>query len=79
MALLSSLLNNLVLWIAMDKKTTDRLEHLQNTMFRNLFAVPTSTPTPMLRFDLGSLSIKERIAKKKQDELFKPHQEPRKR
>ena len=65
LALLPSLLNNADTWIFMDKVTIQKLENLQNTMFRNLFAVPISTPTPMLRFDLGSLSMKERIDQKK--------------
>ena len=34
-------------------------------MYRQLFAVPNSTPTPMLRLDLGSLNMKERIHQKK--------------
>ena len=34
-------------------------------MFRNLFAVPVSTPTPLLRFDLGSLTMQERVDQKK--------------
>ena len=50
MALIPSLLNNSEIWIEMDKQTTSRLEHLQNSMFRNLFAVPNSTSIPMLRF-----------------------------
>ena len=65
LALLPSLLNNADTWIFLDKITINKLENLQNTMFRNLFAVPISTPTPMLRFDLVSLSMKERIDKKK--------------
>ena len=41
------------------------MDKLQNTMFRILFAVPNSTPTPILRFDLGCLSMNERIDQKK--------------
>ena len=65
MALLPSLLNNSDSWISIDKPTISRLDKLQNTMFRILFAVPNSTPTPMLRFDLGCLSMNERIDQKK--------------
>ena len=34
-------------------------------MFRNIFAFPNSTPIPMLRFELGSLKMKELIDVKK--------------
>jgi hypothetical protein len=34
-------------------------------MFRYLFAVPDGTPLPLLRFDLGSLTMVERVAQKK--------------
>ena len=34
-------------------------------MFRKFFGVPDSTPKPLLRFDLGSLSIVEKIHVKK--------------
>ena len=65
MAILPSLLNNADLWISINEQTVNRLENLQNMMFRQLFAVPNSTPTPMLRMDLGSINMKERIHQKK--------------
>ena len=65
MAILPSLLNNSDVWVGIDESTVNRLESLQNKMFRQLFAVPDSTPIPMLRFDLGCLTMKERIDMKK--------------
>jgi hypothetical protein len=65
MAILPSLLNNADVWIFIDEQTVNRLENLQNMMYRQLFAVPNSTPTPMLRMDLGSINMKERIDQKK--------------
>ena len=65
MAILPSLLNNSDVWVGIDEPTVNRLESLQNKMFRQLFAVPDSTPIPMLRFDLGCLTMKERIDMKK--------------
>ena len=53
LAILPSLLNNADVWIELGKTSSDKLENLQNTMFRYLFGVPVSTPTPLLRFDLG--------------------------
>ena len=37
----------------------------QSMMYRQLFAVPNSTHTQMLRMDLGSINMKERIDQKK--------------
>ena len=65
LAILPSLLNNADVWIELGKTSRDKLENLQNTMFRYLFGVPESTPTPLLRFDLGSLKMEERVIKKK--------------
>ena len=65
LAILPSLLNNSDVWIEMGKTSIDKLNTLQNTMFRYLFAVPEGTPLPLLRFDLGSLSMAERVAQKK--------------
>ena len=39
-------------------------------MFKNLFGVPSSTPLPLLRFNVGSLTMKERVHKKKLNFLF---------
>ena len=61
MAIIPSLLNNSSVWIDIGKQSLDKLNTLQNTMFRYLFAVPDGTPTPMLRYDLGSLTMEERV------------------
>ena len=39
-------------------------------MFRNLFGLPSSTPLPLLRFDIQSLTMEERVHKKKLNFLF---------
>ena len=39
-------------------------------MFRNLFAVPKSTPKPILRFDLGSLSMIEKVHVRKLNLIY---------
>ena len=65
LALIPALLHNADTWLDIDEKAEEKLEKLQNTMFRYLFAVPESTPKPILRFDLGNLSIKEKIHVKK--------------
>ena len=70
LALLPSLLNNSDVWIDLNEESLTKLENLQNSMFRNLFGVPSSTPLPFLRFDVGSLTMEERVHKKKLNFLF---------
>jgi hypothetical protein len=70
LALLPSLLNNSDVWIDLNEESITKLENLQNSMFRNLFGVPSSTPLPLLRFDVGSLTMEERVHKKKHNFLF---------
>ena len=70
LAILPSLLNNADVWLELGKTSIDKLDNLQNTMFRYLFGVPISTPIPLLRFDLGSLTMEERVAKKKLGFLY---------
>ena len=53
-----------------DTKTEEKLENLQNYMFRSLFAVPKSTPKPMLRFELGQLSMRDKIHVKKLNFIY---------
>jgi hypothetical protein len=60
-AILPSLLHNSDTWASIEEPTLTRLENLQKMMYRNLFAVPNSTPIPMLRLDLGSITMQERI------------------
>ena len=65
-----SLLNNSDMWVEIESASTKRLEDMQNMMFKNLFAVPHSVPTPSLRSDLGCLAMDERIDKRKLNLLF---------
>ena len=65
LALVPSLLYNADTWVDLRDETLIKLEDMQNTMFRYLFAVPKSTPRPIMRFDLGQLSMKEKIHVKK--------------
>ena len=65
LAIIPSLLNNADTWTKIDFETENKLEKLQNLMFRNLFAVPVSTPKHMLRFELGNLNMKEKVHMKK--------------
>ena len=60
-----SLLYNAETWTNIDPDTENVLEKLQNAMFRALFAVPKSTPKPILRSDLGNLTVRENIHVKK--------------
>ena len=61
MVILPSLLYNCDTWFFMNNHTIRTLENLQLKMFRILFAVPDSTPIPLMRFDLGTVTIVERI------------------
>ena len=65
LAIIPSLLNNADTWTKIDFETENKLEKLQNLMFRNLFAVPVSTPKHILRFELGNLNMKEKVHMKK--------------
>ena len=70
MAILPSLLNNSDVWIEIDDPTIHRLESIQLKMFRQLFAVPDSTPIPILRFELGHTSMKEKIDQRKLNFIY---------
>ena len=65
LAILPSLLYNAETWTDIDSETENILEKLQNYMFRLLFAVPKSTPKPILRSDLGHLTVREKVHIKK--------------
>ena len=60
-----SLLNNSENWIQISKESLDKLEELQNTLYRMLLAVPRTTPVPSLAWDLGGVKMKFRIIAKK--------------
>ena len=60
-----SLLNNSENWIHITEESIEKLEDLQNTLYRMLLAVPKSTPVASLAWDLGGLKMKNRIIIKK--------------
>ena len=70
MAVIPSVLNNADTWVDIDNASIKRLEDLQNCMFKNLLAVPHSVPSPSLRFELGSISMEQRIDQKKLNLIF---------
>ena len=61
MVIVPSLLYNCDKWFFMNSHTIKTLENLQLKMFRILLSVPDSAPIPLMRFDLGSVSVIERI------------------
>ena len=65
-----SRLFNLNKYFNLDDPTIHRLESIQLKMFRQLFAVPDSTPIPMLRFELGHTSMKEKIDQRKLNFIY---------
>ena len=70
LVVIPSLLNNSDTWVDIDNGSISRLDELQNWMFKSLFAVPHSVPTPSLRSELGCLSMQERIDSRKLNFLF---------
>ena len=70
MVVIPSVLNNSDTWMEIDKGSISRLDELQNSMFKNLFAVPHSVPIPALRSELGCLSMEERIDSRKLNFIF---------
>ena len=58
------------MWVQIDGTAIKRLDDLQNSMFKKLFAVPHSVPTPSLPSELGCLSMEERIDQRKLNLLF---------
>ena len=61
MVVVPSVLNNSDTWAGIERGSINRLEDLQNYMFKNLLLVPHSVPTPSLRSELGCLAMEERI------------------
>ena len=54
-----------MLYVQISKESLDKLEELQNTLYRMLLAVPRTTPVPSLAWDLGGVKMKFRIITKK--------------
>jgi hypothetical protein len=70
MVVIPSVLNNSGMWVEIDRASINRLEDLQNWMFKDLLVVPHCVPTPSLRYELGCLSMEERIHSQKLNLLF---------
>ena len=68
MVVIPSVLNNSDTWMEIDKGSISRLDELQNSMFKNLFAVPHSVPIPALH----SEPIYGREDRFKETELYFP-------
>ena len=64
-SVLPYLLNNADTWCNLPSKAVQILEDLQNQFLRNLLATPRSCPTPALLWETGTLSMENRIVKKK--------------
>ena len=60
-----SLLNNCEMWTQISEKSLEKLEDLQNTLYRMLLAVPKTTPVASLAWDMGGLKMKYIIIIKK--------------
>ena len=65
MVILPSLLNSCDTWFMINNQTLKMLENIQISMFRQILLACPSTPQALLRFDLGSLKMSERIEEKK--------------
>ena len=57
MAYLPTLLNNCQTWVEIDDSTIEKLDDIQNTMYRSLLSTPKSTPWPALVWDLHPVSM----------------------
>ena len=64
------MLTNAETWVNIDDKSIKILENLQNFMFRCLLSAPKSTPACFLLWDLGSLTMCNRIIETKLNFLY---------
>ena len=65
MAVTPYLLNNCDTWNSLPTVALELLEDLQNQFLRNLLATPRTCPTPSLLWETGTISMKNKIIKKK--------------
>ena len=65
LSFIPSILSNAETWVDIDENSIKILNNLQNMMFRYLLNTPRSTPKPFLLWELGSLSMENRIIKQK--------------
>ena len=55
---LNSILLNSEAWCSVSKKNIEELERIDNTLLKNIFQVPTSTPSLVLHLDLCTLPVR---------------------
>ena len=60
-AYIPSLLNNSSTWMEIDDQTLNKLEEMQNTLYRSLLSVPHTTPKASLTWEVGGMMMKFRI------------------
>ena len=65
LAHIPALIHNCESWSELEDSTIDKLERLQNMMFRVLLSVPKSCPTAALCWEFGAVKMKYRIIEKK--------------
>ena len=59
------ILNNSETWINIDENAIEKLEKIQNTICRSILSIPISTPASFILWELGLLTMENRIIKKK--------------
>ena len=64
-AYIPSLLNNSSTWMEIKESTVNKLEDIQNSLYRNLLDVPYTTPKASLIWEVGGMQMKYRIMKSK--------------
>ena len=65
MAVTPYLLNNCDTWNNLPLKAIEMLDNLQNDFLRSLLATPRTCPTPSLMWETGTMTMENRIIKKK--------------
>ena len=65
MAVTPYLLNNCDTWNSLPTTALELLEDIQNQFLRNLLATPRTCPIPSLLWETGTISMKNKIIKKK--------------
>ena len=65
MAVIPALLNNAECWFDIPKGTLDELEQLQTRFLKNLLAVGSGCPTPLLMCESEAILMEHRILQKK--------------
>ena len=64
-AYIPSLLNNCSTWMEIQQSTIDKLDDLQNSLYRSLLNVPYTTPKAALIWEVGGVKMKYRIMMQK--------------